>query len=385
MIVSGTRFPKDNLGTNRDTSLKSTSLVTDHNKETESRQEIVRERDGFACDEMGVPIQISIDKLSDKSRRQPLQDIQNVWDKKIEKRLVSEVGRHSSDHDKEIEKLTRELREANNILQDIETNIYALKDEKDVSHQCLLAIKDDYRSLLEEKNTCQKQISLIKKELNSYRIKDRRLVREFDQLNLCYGKLDQRERVMRRQISLMEAELSLVVSKLEAPKSGSNKPVVPRLDLSKLKQPKKLPPVKNSLCSLRKIKELQKTYPVVPNAPRKLYEIITIYDSKDSPNKMKRRTWPQHSISNPLLGNSAAKTIPCARGTGCDNFVPLVGNHCPLSTRSEKETRSDLTEEHKMIKLPSINEEQYERKQNAKKEIIPKQANFLLKLDEKPD
>ncbi|XP_060074567.1 uncharacterized protein LOC132554278 [Ylistrum balloti] len=387
MMVSGTKFSTDNLSRNSNTPLKgtgNTTLVKDISEErvNESRQEDLRERQGLLCDKMGVPIQISMEKLSGKSRRPQLQDIQNTWDKKTEKKMMPEVGRQSSDHDKEIEKLTRELREANNILHDIETNISAFKYEKDVSHQCLLAIKDNYRSLLEEKNTCQKQISFIKKELNSYRIRDRRLVREFDQLNLCYGKLDQRERLMRRQISLMEAELSLVVSKLEAPKTSNVKPVVPRLDLSKLKQPKKLPPVKNPSCSPRKIKELQQAYPVVPNAPRKLYEIIHIYDQKDLPNKMKRRMWPQHSSSSPLLGTNVAKTIPSARGTGGDCLVPLVGSHCQLSSRSDKETKPDLPEEPKILKLPLINEE-YNDNQNASWGL--ESLNFRSLLHDKPD
>ncbi|OWF35633.1 uncharacterized protein LOC110442719 [Mizuhopecten yessoensis] len=395
MMVSGTRFSVSKLGTNRSTSFKENrkiSLAKNHNEKAlgHSRQRSVREREGLPCDQLEMPIKTSCDELYGNSTREPLQDIQNVWDTKLDKRLVTEVSRHTSDHDREIEKLTRELREANNILNDIETNIYALKDEKDVSHQGLLAIKENYRNLLEEKNTCQKQISFIKKDLNNYRIKDRRQVREFDQLNLCYGKLDQRERLMRRQISLMEAELSLVVSKLETPKQSNGKPIVPRLDLSKLQQPKKLPPVKTPHGSLRKMKELQQTYPVVPNAPRKLCEIIQVYDSKESPRKMKRSMWPQRSTSSPLLGNAGAKTIPSGRDTGGDSFVPLVGSHCPLSSRSDKEDRLDFTimstingtsipKEYKVLKLPSINEDYYENKQKASKEFVAGQAPFFSK------
>lgn len=279
-------------------------------------------------------------------------------------RLVEDWSRQSNDHDKEIEKLTRELREANNIMCDIETNINSLKEEKEVSHHALLAIKADYRSLLEEKNICQAQITFIKKELNNYRIKDRRLVREFDQLTLCYGKLDHRERQMRRQISLLEAELSLVVSKLEAPKCTNNKPIVPRLDLNKLK-PKKLPPVKNPIPGLNKIKELQQIYGVTPNAPRKLTEIIQVYDSKDSSRKMKRSMWPQHSLSSPMLGNGMAKTIPSGRGMAGEIFVPLVGNSFPLSNRPEKDSKSDNSTQYERIKLPAINEEHFVQKHNT--------------------
>ncbi|XP_069117834.1 uncharacterized protein [Argopecten irradians] len=386
MVVSGTRFSTSMISTKQGSPVNGTGKTTLIIDPTEDPR-VVSDHTQQSKEEIGrndLPVQITIDKLSDKSIRQPLQDIQNVWDKKLEKKFVSEFDQHSSDHDKEIEKLTHELREANNILQDIETNIYALKDVKDVDHQCLVSIKEGYRNLLEEKNICHKQISFIKKELNNYRIKDRRLVREFDQLNLCYGKLDQRERLMRRQISLMEAELSLVVSKLEAPKPSNVKPVVPRLDLSKLKQPKKLPPVKNPFCSLGKIKELQNTYPVVPNAPRKIYEIIKVYDSKDSQKTTKRRMWPQCLTSNPLLGNSAVKTIPSARVTGYDSLV--IGNHCPLASRTEKDTKADVMEQNKVIKLPSIDEELRRKDRNSTKEGgTHKQDPFLSKLDGIPN
>lgn len=144
-------------------------------------------------------------------------------------------------------------------------------------------------------------------------------MREFDQLNLCYAQLDGKERLIRKQLSMFEAELALTVSKLEPPKVKQKRPKVPKLDLNKLIQPllrRSLPPVKN-----------------VPDAPRtRLHDLIQIYErvtpkELNTYRKLKRINQPHHSISTPMLQFSITQS------TDVDNFLPLLGNSKPLSTR----------------------------------------------------
>ncbi|KAK3085713.1 hypothetical protein FSP39_007713 [Pinctada imbricata] len=139
-----------------------------------------------------------------------------------DKEIIENLTSVSEAQDRDVIKLTKELREANTILSSLHTNIESLQAERERSQTALEKVKLDYQLLQDEKSACQKQISVFKRYVGAGKIHDRRIVREIDQLFLCYDRLDQREKLMRKQISILEAELALVVLKLNVPKSHSD-------------------------------------------------------------------------------------------------------------------------------------------------------------------
>ena len=200
-------------------------------------------------------------------------------------RIMENLRNVSEESDRDIMKLTRELRDANSILSSLHDNIQTLNAERERSQSALEGVKRDYKALLEEKIACQKQISTLKRYLNDGKIHDRRIVREIDQLCMCYEKLDQREKLMRRQISILEAELALVISKLKVPKGAktcSSSGKIPRLNLNKSRgRQGQLPPV-------NKLPKVSLTSKICPKVPKEILNIT--HRSDDAITRLSSRS-----------------------------------------------------------------------------------------------
>lgn len=274
-------------------------------------------------------------------------------------RMINTLQKCSNGHDKEVEKLTQELKEANNILANLEQNIEFMKAKKELNQKELENIKAEYKSLLEEKFSCEKQISMIRKDFD--KIKDKRIHRDFDQLSICYEKLCQKERATRKQIALMEAELSMIVSKIDIPKarkSTTAKTVVPKLDLDKL-QTKGLPPVKNPPKAPRRGNTI---YPKDKDfnqyeTGKVAYQVAG--NAKLQKRYLKRNTAPQHSNGQSPHPPSSA---PFLKGmipryteeVHHECYLPLLGNQKQLAARPQKDAKGDFREQKKDVKFPEI-------------------------------
>ncbi|CAC5389315.1 unnamed protein product [Mytilus coruscus] len=218
--------------------------------------------------------------------------------KKKDKELLDNLKKYKHE-DADIDKLHKELNDANCILANLENDIDSLKAHKEMNLCLLNKIKNEHKVLRDEKYHLQKQLALARRSCSG---QNKRKSKEVDHLNIAYNKLDQKEKSTRRRIAMLEAELSLIISKLEVPKSKKEKPVVPPLDLSKLGEHKVLPPLKNA-----------------PKAPRKGVNINSLakenFTDFNTGNKRRMKAAePKLSNSTPIMQkHEFVRPAPTAR------------------------------------------------------------------------
>ncbi|XP_076091798.1 uncharacterized protein LOC143063488 isoform X2 [Mytilus galloprovincialis] len=201
--------------------------------------------------------------------------------KKKDKELLDNLKK-SKHEDTDIGKLHKELSNANFLLANIEYDINSLKAHEEINQYLLNKIKNEHKILRDEKYYIQKQLALARRSCSG---QNKRKSKEVEHLNIAYNKLDQKERSTRRRIAILEAELSLIISKLDVPKSKKEKPVVPPLDLSKLGERKVLPPLNNA-----------------PKAPRKGVNINSL--AKENFTDFNTGTKRRMKVPEPKLSNS---------------------------------------------------------------------------------
>ncbi|VDI27268.1 Hypothetical predicted protein, partial [Mytilus galloprovincialis] len=207
--------------------------------------------------------------------------------KKDKVRLLDILKKNYEDAD--IDKLHKELDDAINSLQaNIENDIDSLKANKEMNQYLINKIMNEHTVIRDEKYCIQKQLELASRSCSG---QNKHKSKEVDLLNIAYNKLDQKEKSTRRRIAILKAELSLIISKLDMPKSKKEKPIVPPLDLSKLGERKVLPPLKNA-----------------PKAPREGIDINSLakenFTDYNTGNKRRMKApEPKLSRSTPILQN----------------------------------------------------------------------------------
>ncbi|XP_071155377.1 uncharacterized protein [Mytilus edulis] len=220
--------------------------------------------------------------------------------KKKDKELLDNLKK-SKHEDTDIGKLHKELSNANFLLANIEYDIDSLKAHEEMNQYLLNKIKNEHKILRDEKYYIQKQLALARRSCSG---QNKRKSKEVEHLNIAYNKLDQKERSTRRRIAILEAELSLIISKLDVPKSKKEKPVVPPLDLSKLGERKVLPPLNNA-----------------PKAPRKGVHINSLAkenftDFNTGTKRRMKAPEPKLSNSTPIMQNHEfVRPAPSVRDT----------------------------------------------------------------------
>ena len=154
-------------------------------------------------------------------------------------------------------RLAREIHKANQALAYMDNDMATLTKQKEMNESLLEKVKWEYMNLKDEKSDVEKQLSIAKRSAKMQKIPQ--LWKECDQLAVEYEKLDHKQRILSKRIDLLEDDLAYIISKLEV--SKKEKPVVPRLDLSKLNHHRVLPPIKKE--------------PETPITPRKGASIVS--------------------------------------------------------------------------------------------------------------
>ncbi|XP_071126400.1 mucin-2-like [Mytilus edulis] len=212
--------------------------------------------------------------------------------KKKDKVLLDMLKKYNNE-DADIDKLNKEMDAVNCLLDNIENDIDSLKAHKEMNQYLINKIMNVHKVIRNEKYCIQKQLESASRSCSR---QNKRKSKEFDLLNIAYNKLDQKERSTRRRIASLKAELSLVISKLDMPKSKKEKPIVPPLDLSKLGERKVLPPLKNA-----------------PKASREGININSLAkenftDYNPGNKRMMKAPEPKLSRSTPIMQNRVCET-----------------------------------------------------------------------------
>ncbi|CAG2196547.1 unnamed protein product [Mytilus edulis] len=290
--------------------------------------------------------------------------------KKKDKVRLLDILKKYNHEDADIDKLNKEMDDAINcLLVNIENDIDSLKAHKEMNQYLINKIMNVHKVIRNEKYCIQKQLELASRSCSG---QNKRKSKEVELLNIAYNKLDQKERSTRRRIAILNAELSLIISKLDMPKSKKEKPIVPPLDLSKLGDRKVLPPLKNA-----------------PKAPRKGVNMNSLAkenftDLNTGNNRRMKAPEPKLSNSTPILQNQEfvrpapsvrdnRKIYPNKTGTlnGPRNqhdkktVRQVIYNNKPVLTRKDEGTQADV------LKLPDIVKGS---QLIDKSKIVPKQA-----------
>ncbi|XP_076099553.1 uncharacterized protein LOC143069007 [Mytilus galloprovincialis] len=151
--------------------------------------------------------------------------------KKKDKELLDILKKHKpEDADIDKIKINKELDDAINGLQaNIENDIDSLEAHKEMNLCLINKIKNEHTVLRDEKHYIEKQLELASRSCSR---QNKRKSKEVYLLNIAYDKLDQKERSSRRRIAILQAELSLIILKLDVSNSKEEKSVVPPLDFT---------------------------------------------------------------------------------------------------------------------------------------------------------
>ncbi|XP_076099557.1 uncharacterized protein LOC143069010 isoform X1 [Mytilus galloprovincialis] len=151
--------------------------------------------------------------------------------KKKDKELLDILKKHKpEDADIDKIKINKELDDAINGLQaNIENDIDSLKAHKEMNLCLINKIKNEHTVLRDEKHYIEKQLEMACRSCSG---QNKRKSKEVYLLNIAYDKLDQKERSSRRRIAILQAELSLIILKLDVSNSKEEKSVVPPLDFT---------------------------------------------------------------------------------------------------------------------------------------------------------
>ncbi|XP_076071142.1 uncharacterized protein LOC143042623 isoform X2 [Mytilus galloprovincialis] len=254
--------------------------------------------------------------------------------KKKDKELLDILKKHKPE-DADIDKINinKELDDAINGLQaNIENDIDSLKVHKEMNLCLINTIKNERTVLRDEKHYIEKQLELASRNCST---QNKRKSKEVYLLNIAYDKLDQKERSSRRRIAILQAELSLIILKLDESNSKEEKSVVPPLDMSKHGECKVLPPFKNAPKAL-----ILQNYEFVRPAP-------SVRDNrKMHPNRTGTLNGPRNQ--------SDKKTVR-----------QVIYKNKPVITRKDEGTQSQV------LKLPGIFKES---QMMDKSKIVPKQS-----------
>ncbi|VDI82427.1 Hypothetical predicted protein [Mytilus galloprovincialis] len=261
--------------------------------------------------------------------------------KKKDKELLDILKKHKpEDADIDKIKINKELDDAINGLQaNIENDIDSLKAHKEMNLWLINKIKNEHTVLRDEKHYIEKQLELASRSCSG---QNKHKSKEVYLLNITYDKLDQKERSSRRRIAILQAELSLIILKLDVSNSKEEKPIVPPLDLSKLGERKVLPPFKNA-----------------PKAPRKGINTGNKRIMKDQEPKLSNRTpilqnyefvRPAPSVrNNRKIHPNKTGTLNGQRNQPDKKTVrQVIYKNKPVITRKDEGTQSEV------LKLPDI-------------------------------
>lgn len=192
-----------------------------------------------------------------------------------------------------IEKLNRQLDVANEILAIMEQDIRHLRTQKNANQEMLEKIKNEHRVLRDGKYYIRQQLTLAKRGCIG---QDRRRNKAVQQLTIAYEMLDLKERALRRRVALIEAELSLTVSKIDVPKPKKEKVrKVPRLEIS--------------------VENYSRVLPPLINAPRKGASMKSVVhdDFTECNTRNKKHVPIQMSISTTMIQNNKLMVPPSSR------------------------------------------------------------------------
>ncbi|XP_063433345.1 uncharacterized protein LOC134715229 [Mytilus trossulus] len=289
--------------------------------------------------------------------------------KKKEKELLNILKKHKhEDADIDKIKIDKELDDAINGLQDnIENDIESLKAHKEMNLCLINKIRNEHTVLRDEMHYVEKQL-----ELASCSGQNKPKSKEVDLLNMAYNKLNQKEKSSRRRIAILQAEISLIILKLDVSNSEKEKPDVPPLDLSKLGECKVLPPFKNA-----------------PKAPRKGININSLAKENCTDiniGNKRRMKAPEPKMSNttPILQNyefvRPASSVRDNRKIHPNKTGTLNGQRNQSDKRTVRQviyknkpviTRKDVGTQSEVLKLPDIVKGSQKM---DKSKIVPKQS-----------
>ena len=257
-------------------------------------------------------------------------------------RVVNSLKNASKNYS-DVQKLQKDIEEAHIMLASMERDVEHLNSQKVKSQDILERVKTDHKTLQDEKVYLQQQLNIAKKECIG---KNKRKIKEVQQLVDEFQKLDQKEKMLRKHVAMIESELFLIISKLETPDQANEKkqkpghteaaepkiwqptgkpftsqdelPQVPGLDLAQLNNQIILPPIKNS----------------GPKAPRKGVNTTSVAEKNFTSFNTGYKNTLKMSNSTPSIQNyelilaDAKATHEKARHKG-HNANKVYGNHQP--------------------------------------------------------